>query len=219
MSDAPSNWPAPGGPVPPSGYGVPGQPGQYPGPGQFPGPGQPGQHPAPPGPYPEPGPYGGRPGPGPGYGAPTYGPPTYGPPPAKSKKKGCLIAAGIFAVIVLLGIGGCAVALRAGFRTLTAPVDASNRWLDAIDERDDDEVQRLTCPSLRNDLDQVARLLERNDWDGSQDLDSSEIVNARASVSGTVGTPGGDVSITLSLARATGDRGHRGWCVDGVTIV
>ncbi|MGD9753319.1 MAG: hypothetical protein AB7W59_20185 [Acidimicrobiia bacterium] len=214
MSDAPSNWPPPGGPVPPPGYGVPGQPGQFPGqPGQYPG--QPGQYPGQPGQFPgQPGQYPGQPGQYPGYGAP----PPYGPPPAKSKKKGCLIAAGIFAALVLLGIGGCAVALRAGVRTLTAPVDASNKWLDAIDERDDDEVQRLTCPSLRDDLDDVAQLLERNDWDGSQDLSGTEIVNASASVSGTIGTPGGDVSIVLSLARASGDRGHRGWCVNGITV-
>ncbi|MEZ5232605.1 MAG: hypothetical protein R2749_07830 [Acidimicrobiales bacterium] len=84
------------------------------------------------------------------------------------------------------------------------PVDASNKWLDAIDERDDDEVQRLTCPSLRDDLDDVAQLLERSDWDGSQDLSGTEIVNASAPVSGTIGTPGGDVSIVLSLAAGVG---------------
>jgi hypothetical protein len=123
------------------------------------------------------------------------------------------------AVVLVVGIGGCGLALRAGFKAITAPVDASNEWLDALE--DPSEIGRanaITCPSFRSNLGSVQRELENRGWDGGQSLNESSIVNASATVEGTLDLRRGSARVVVFLDRTSGSVGHRGWCVEGVTI-
>jgi len=105
--------------------------------------------------------------------------------------------------ILALAIGACSVWL---FSALTAPVDASNEFLAAVDRRDYAVAVAMTEPSCNRGLD----VSDLNDFFGGQDirydLNSSNIVNSSANVTGSLGIgSGSDIpGFNLSL-RKVGD--------------
>lgn len=176
-----------------------------------PGPNQPGAYQ--PGGY-QPGPY--HPGPGAG-GQPAVPPWLATVPPTKAggSRTLVIVLVAVGLALVLL-IGGCAALITWGVRTATAPVDAANRWLDAIEDGRNDDADELTCDGLRSELDELETELDRRGWTGGQNLSESEAVNRSATVRGTLELRSDDTAVTVHLGRE--GHGFKGWCVSGFSF-
>jgi hypothetical protein len=122
-----------------------------------------------------------------------------------------LVIAGVLAVLA----GGCAFLGYKGFKALTAPVDAANRWVDAAQAGDLETVDGLSCGLA--DSAALLRNLGIEHWGDGQWLNESEILDGSAFVSGWISYQGKRRSILVDLRRHD-DRGHGGWCVGGAHL-
>lgn len=175
--------------------------------------------PAPPSSVPPPGavpPPGGA---GPGAGVPSPPPggfggqPSFGAPPAAAPKKSNTwkVLLGLFLVLVL-GIGGCTFAV---WRFASGPIDASNDFLNAIQQEDFAGAWALSNPSCFPDggPQQLESIFGPNPVE-SYDLNSTSVTNNTGEASGRVTLAGGDErSISLSLTQVSDD-----WLVCGFDI-
>ena len=143
------------------------------------------------------------------YGAPQPGspfPPAVTPPKKRSTLKTVLL---VLLVLVLLSLAGCGALVYFGAKTIGAPVDTANKWLDALEnERSSAELESLSCDGLFDQLENVRDQLFARGWTGGQNLTSSNIVNSQATVTGTLEYATTDVGVTIELDKVGGE-----WCV------
>jgi hypothetical protein len=119
--------------------------------------------------------------------------------------------------VLTLVAGRCAAVGYKGFKALTAPIDASNRWIDAVQAGDVETAGELSCGPTEADLDDMLRALDVGRWSNGQDLKNSHIQNSVAEVTGTIAYDGGRAPITIWLVHGRG-RGHEGWCVASASM-
>jgi len=142
------------------------------------------------------------------YGAPQPGSPF--PPAAPAKKRSTLkTVLLVLLVLFVLGLAGCGALVYFGAKTIGAPVDTANQWLDALeDERSSAQLEALSCDGLFDKLDDVRDQLAARGWTGGQNLTSSNIVNNQATVTGTLEYATTDVGVSIELDKVGGE-----WCV------
>lgn len=117
--------------------------------------------------------------------------------------------------LVLLA-GGCAALGYAGVKLLTAPVDASNDWLDAVQSGDFDRADELACSGAENGLRAQLSRARSESWGEGQTLNASNITNGVAVVTGTIDRSG-PTQIQIVLGKSD-SRGAKGWCVSGFSL-
>jgi uncharacterized protein YceK len=143
------------------------------------------------------------------YGAPQPGMPFPGPAATPKKRSTLKTVLLVLLVLFVLGLGGCGAIVFFAAKTVGAPVDTANKWLDALeDERSSAELEKLSCPGLFDKLDEVRDQLAARGWTGGQNLTSSSIVNDGATVEGTLEYTTGNVGVIIELEKSGGD-----WCV------
>lgn len=132
------------------------------------------------------------------------------------KRRKWPIVLGVIVVVLLLLIGGCGLLIRKGVGALTAPVDASNAWLDAAQPAQNATLRQLTCGGSERTVATMLRELNGAGFTGTQRLSNSSIVNDAATVSGTISTAKGNVPIAFDLAHGSATEGRSGWCVQSL---
>ena len=157
---------------------------------------------------PPPNQYAPQPGYPPQYGGPGQPPPPpgWGPQaaPVKKSRRSLWITLAIIFGVLILGIGSCTVWFVG---TVKAPVDASNKFLAAIDDGDYAEAISLSDPGCSLGMSEADLAAAFQGADITYNLNNSSVTNSSATVSGSFSVAGQNVtSISLQLRNIDGWR-------------
>jgi hypothetical protein len=145
------------------------------------------------------------------YGGPGQPPPPpgWGPPaaPVKKSRRSLWITLAVIFGGLVLAIGSCTLFFVSAVK---APVDASNRFLAAIDDGDYAKAISLSDPGCSLGMSEADLAATFQGADITYNLNSSSVTNSSATVSGSFSVVGQNVSsISLQL------RNIDGWQVCG----
>ncbi|MDG1087942.1 MAG: hypothetical protein P8P20_09420 [Acidimicrobiales bacterium] len=136
----------------------------------------------------------GQPPPPPGWGQPAA--------PVKKPRRSLWITLGVIFGVLVLAIGSCTVFFVTAIK---APVDASNRFLSAIDDGDYARAISLSDPGCSLGMSEADLANAFQGADITYNLNNSSVTNSSATVSGSFSVVGQNVSsIALQLRNIDG---------------
>ena len=131
-------------------------------------------------------------------------PPGWGQPaaPVKKSRRSLWITLGVIFGVLVLAIGSCTVFFVTAIK---APVDASNRFLSAIDDGDYARAISLSDPGCSLGMSEADLANAFQGADITYNLNNSSVTNSSATVSGSFSVVGQNVSsIALQLRNIDG---------------